>query len=132
MALSLFLAAALPSAAKADPTEAWQAPTLSITRYDEDWSDLADAEKRDHHWTGSFKYIPLGDDAWLSTGIELRARNENLENNLWGAAEAPDDSYLWLRALPYADLHLGRLRAFVQPIASTSIGVAPAPGPVDG
>ncbi len=131
-ALALFLAAVLPTIAKAEPTEAWQAPTLSITRYDEDWSDLADAEKRGHHWTGPFKYIPISDDAWLSTGIELRARNENLENNLWGDAEAPNDSYLWLRALPYADLHVGGLRAFVQPIASTSVGVAPSPGPVDG
>lgn len=130
--LAMLAAALLPAAAHAEPTEAWQAPTLSITRYDEDWSDLADAEKRAHHWTGPFKYVPLGDDAWLSTGIELRARNENLDNNLWGGAEAPDDSYLWLRALPYADLHVGKLRAFVQPIASTSIGVAPAPGPVDG
>lgn len=121
-----------PTPVHAEPTEAWQAPTLSITRYDEDWSDLADAEKRDHHWTGSFKYIPIGDDVWLSTGIELRVRNENLENNLWGSADAPNDSYVWFRALPYADLHVGKLRAFVQPIASTSASVAPSPGPVDG
>lgn len=131
-ALSLSLAALLPTTAQAAPKEAWEAPTLSITRYDEDWSDLEDAEKRDHHWTGPFKYIPLGDDAWLSTGIELRVRNENYDDNLWGSAEAPDDGYVWFRALPYADLHLGKLRAFVQPIASTSAGVAPAPGPVDG
>lgn len=133
--LTLFAAAFLPgivpTAAQAEPTEAWQAPTLSITRYDEDWSDLADTEKRAHHWTGPFKYIPFSDEVWLSTGIELRARNENLENNLWGGAEAPNDSYVWLRALPYADLHVGKLRAFVQPIASTSASVAPAPGPVD-
>jgi hypothetical protein len=122
----------LPATAHAETREAWQAPTLSITRADEDWSDLADAEKRAHHWTGPFKYIPLGDDAWLSTGIELRARNENYADNLWGGADAPDDGYVWLRALPYADLHVGKLRAFVQPIAATSIGVAPAPGPVDG
>ena len=121
-----------PTDAQAEPTEAWQAPTLSITRYDEDWSDLADTEKRAHHWTGPFKYIPISDEVWLSTGIELRVRNENLENNLWGGAEAPNDSYVWFRALPYADFHVGKLRAFVQPIASTSASVAPAPGPVDG
>ncbi|WP_242526439.1 alginate export family protein [Novosphingobium sp. KA1] len=133
--LTLFAAAFLPgivpTAAQAEPTEAWQAPTLSITRYDEDWSDPADTEKRAHHWTGPFKYIPFSDEVWLSTGIEVRARSENLENNLWGGAEAPNDSYVWLRALPYADLHVGKLRAFVQPIASTSASVAPAPGPVD-
>ena len=130
-ALALALATCLPTAAHTQTTEAWQAPTLTITRYDEDWSDLAEAKERADHWTGPFKYIPLGDDAWLSTGIELRARSETYDENLWGGAEAPDDGYVWLRAMPYADLHVGRLRAFVQPIAATSIGVAPSPGPVD-
>ncbi|AXB77975.1 alginate export family protein [Novosphingobium sp. P6W] len=133
--MALALAACLPTAAHAQTTEAWQAPTLTITRYDEDWSDLADADERADHWTGPFKYIPLGEiageDAWLSTGIELRARSENYDDNLWGGADAPDDGYVWLRAMPYADLHVGKLRAFVQPIAATSIGVAPSPGPVD-
>lgn len=129
--LPFFALLALPHPAAAQQHEAWQAPTLSITRYDEDWSDLADAQKRGHHWTGRFKYIPLGDDVWLSTGIEMRARVESLDNNLWGGAAAPDDAYLWLRALPYADLHAGTLRAFVQPIAAYAVGVAPAAGPVD-
>jgi len=122
---------ALPVPAAAQQREAWQAPTLSITRYDEDWSDLADAEKRGHHWTGPFKYIPLGDDAWLSTGVELRARVESYDDNLWGGAQAPDDAYLWLRALPYADLHVGKLRAFVQPMIAYAVGIAPSAGPVD-
>lgn len=122
---------ALPVPAAAQQREAWQAPTLSITRYEEDWSDLADAEKRGHHWTGPFKYIPLGDDAWLSTGIELRARVESYDDNLWGGATAPDDAYLWLRALPYADLHAGKVRAFVQPMIAYAVGVAPSAGPVD-
>lgn len=122
---------ALPAALAAQAPEAWEAPTLSITRYDEDWSDLADIEKRGHHWTGKFKYIPIGDDAWLSTGIELRARNENYRQNLWGGSEAPNDGFLWVRALPYADLHVGRLRAFVQPIAAYAPGVEPSTGPVD-
>lgn len=130
--LAPFLVAALmPVSAAAQTTEAWQAPTLSITRYDEDWSDLADAEKRGHHWTGQFKYIPIGDDAWLSTGIELRLRNEDYKNNLWGGADAPDDSYLWVRALPYADLHVDRFRAFAQPIIAYAVGVQPSPSPID-
>ncbi|NWK96333.1 hypothetical protein DM806_11805 [Sphingobium lactosutens] len=122
---------ALPVPAAAQQREAWQAPTLSITRYDEDWSDLADAGKRAHHWTGPFKYIPLGEGAWLSTGIELRARSESYDDNLWGGADAPDDSYLWLRAMPYADLHIGKARAFVQPIAAYAVGVAPSASPID-
>jgi hypothetical protein len=132
--LALSICASGPVAAQT--TEAWQAPTLSITRYDEDWSDLADAQKRAHHWTGQFKYIPLDDEAWLSTGVEMRLRNENYRNSLWGGAEAPNDSYVWVRAMPYADLHIGksdglRARAFVQPIISYAIGVAPAAGPID-
>jgi hypothetical protein len=111
--------------------EAWQAPTLSITRYDEDWSDLADAEKRAHHWTGQFKYIPLGGDAWLSTGVEVRLRSESFNNNALGNAASPDDSYLWTRALPYADLHVGHFRAFAQPILAYAAGVRPANGPID-
>ena len=132
--LALSLCTCPPLAAQT--REAWQAPTLSITRYDEDWSDLADAEKRSHHWTGPYKYISLGNDAWLSTGIELRLRNENYANNLWGGADAPDDSFLWARAMPYADLHVGaddavHARAFVQPILSYAVGVAPSASPID-
>ena len=125
------LAGAVPASASAQEREAWQAPRLSITRYDEDWSDLADAEKRAHHWTGPLKHIPLGSDSWVTTGIELRARSENYQNNLWGGADAPDDSCLWLRALPYADLHVGRVRAFVQPILAYAIGISPSAGPID-
>lgn len=123
--------ACIPARVAAQTTEAWEAPTLTITRYDEDWTDLADKEKRDHHWTGQFKYIPITDDAWLSTGIEIRVRNEDYENNLWGDGPAPDNGYTWFRALPYADLHVGKLRAFAQPIVAYAIGVEPAPGPVD-
>jgi hypothetical protein len=125
------LAGAVSAPASAQQHDAWQPPTLSITRYDEDWSDLADAEKRAHHWTGPLKYIPLGDDSWVATGIELRARSESFQNNLWGGADAPDDSYLWLRALPYADLHVGNVRAFVQPIVAYAVGVSPSASPID-
>lgn len=128
---AVLLAGALAAPASAQKREAWQAPTLSITRYDEDWSDLADAEIRAHHWTGPLKHIPLGDDSWVTTGLELRARKENYQNNLWGGGDAPDDSYLWLRALPYADLHVGKVRAFVQPILAYAVGVSPSASPID-
>ncbi|WP_176594741.1 alginate export family protein [Sphingobium sp. EM0848] len=128
---ALVLATLIPTPLAAQTTEAWEAPTLTITRYDEDWSDLADADRRAHHWTGQFKYIPISDDAWLSTGVEVRARSEDYRNNLWGGADAPDDSFLWARAMPYADLHVGKLRAFVQPILAYSVGVQPSPSPID-
>lgn len=125
------LAGGVAAPADAQQREAWQAPTLSITRHDEDWSALADMGKRARHWTGPFKYVPLGHDSWLTTGIELRARSEAYRNNLWGGADAPDDSYLWLRALPYADLHVGPARAFVQPVLAYAVGVAPSASPID-
>lgn len=127
----LFCFVLLSWPAQAQQREAWQPPTLSVTRYEEDWSDLADADKRTRHWTGPFKYVPLGEEAWLSTGVELRARSESYRDNLWGGPAAPDDSYVWLRAMPYADLHVGKLRAFVQPTATYAIGMSPAPGPTD-
>lgn len=122
------LAAAGPAAGQR--REPWQPPTLTVTRYDEDWSGLADPAARSGRWTEAWKAIPLG-EATLTAGLELRARHESFRNNDWGAAEAPDDGYLWLRALPYADLRAGRVRAFVQPIAAWARGVRPSAGPTD-
>lgn len=137
----LAICVAAPAAAQTEPgaaptgTEAWQAPTLTSTRYDEHWTRLADPAERSDHWTDPFKYVPIGADAYLTTGVELRARNENYRHNLWGDGPAPDDGYLWLRAIPYVDLHVGTgavgVRGFVQPIAAYAIGVAPSAGPVD-
>lgn len=125
--------ALLPAPAAAQQGEAWQPPFLTTTRYDEDCSGLADPANRTGRWTEPFKYIPLSGDghAWLSTGTEVRLRVEKYDDNLWGGADAPDDGYLWIRALPYADLHVGRVRAFVQPIVAYAVGVSPGPGPVD-
>ena len=125
------LALALAGRAEAQSTEAWQPPTLTITRYDEDWTADADAAERAKTWTGRFKYIPISPDAYLTTGIELRARDEAYRDNLWGGGPAPDDGYLWLRAMPYADLHVGRVRGFVQPIAAYAVGVSPSASPID-
>ena len=126
--LLLGLASTNPAAAQ---TEAWQTPTLTVTRYDEDWTSLRDPAERKDHWTGPFKYIPITADAYLVTGVEFRLRNETYHDNLWGDADAPDDSYLWARVVPYADLHVGKARAFVQPIIAYAAGVAPSASPVD-
>jgi hypothetical protein len=122
---------ALAAPAAAQNREAWQPPTLTTTRYDEDWSRLADADERAGHWTEPFKYIPIGPDAYVTTGLELRVRDESYRDNLWGGAAAPNDGYQWVRFVPHADVHVGRFRAFVQPIAAYAIGVAPAAGPID-
>jgi hypothetical protein len=122
---------AFATPALAQDREPWQPPTLTTTRYDEDWSQLADPAARTGHWTEPFKYVPLGEDAYVTTGVELRVRNESYRENLWGGADAPNDGYQWIRFVPHADLHLGRVRAFVQPIAAYAVGVAPSASPVD-
>lgn len=127
-------AALLPCPALADePDEAWKPPVLTTERYNEDWSNLADPANRTGHWTEKFKYIPLdGTGAvYLTTGAEARLRYEDYQGNGWGGAAAPDDGYLWTRVMPYADLHVGKVRAFVQPVAAYAAGVAPSPSPVD-
>ena len=120
-----------PTCLSAQSREAWEPPTLTLARYDEDWSDLADPAERTGRWTEPFKYIPLGNDVFVTTGTEIRLRNESYGNNLWERGEVADDSYLWARFVPHADLHVGRVRAFVQPIAAYAVGVAPSAGPID-
>ena len=131
--LAVAAGAIVGSQAAAQPSEAWQPPTLTVTRYAEDWSGLADPAARSGRWTEGFKYIPLdsGGGAYLTTGLEVRLRQETYRNSNWGDAPAPDDGYTWIRALPYADLHVGRFRAFVQPIAAYAAGVSPSAGPTD-
>jgi hypothetical protein len=94
------------------------APRPSNERHGEDWSYLQHAAKRTGHWTEKFKYIELGEggSSYLTTGLEARSRYEGFRNPNWGAK--PDDGYVWNRLLPYADLHAGRARFFVQPIVS--------------
>lgn len=127
-------AALLPAHAwAAEPTEAWQPPVLTTERYNEDWSNLADPANRTGHWTEGFKYIPLDGSGsnYLTTGLEVRLRYEDYHGNTLGSPAAPNDGYLWVRALPYADLHIGQVRAFVQPVLAYAAGVAPSAGPID-
>lgn len=112
-------------------TDIGRAPTLTIERYPEDWSELAEPDRRSGHWTEAFKYIPLtSDDAiYLTTGLEARSRYEGYRNVNWGSA--PDDDYVWHRLMPYADLHAGRVRLFVQPILSAISGADRPKRPID-
>ncbi len=112
-------------------TDIGRAPTLTIERYPESWSYLADPARRTGRWTEPFKYIPLSADGstYLTTGLEVRSRYEGYANVRWG--EAPDDGYVWHRFMPYADFHVGKLRLFAQPIVSEISGVHRAKRPVD-
>lgn len=112
-------------------TDAQRAPTLTIERYPEDWSRLADPAERTGHWTERFKYIPLSESGstYLTTGVEIRSRYEGYEDEQWGAA--PDNDYVWHRVMPYADLHVGAVRLFSQPIISGISGNDVPNTPVD-
>lgn len=128
----MFIAAATPFAASAQvSTDLERAPTLTIERYSEDWSALADPANRKGRWTEPFKYIPLSDDGaiYLTTGVEARSRYEGYENVNWGSS--PDDSYVWNRLMPYADLRVGKVRGFAQPILSAISGTDRTKGPAD-
>lgn len=131
-AIVVAAAAAMPFAASAQvSTNLERAPTYTIERYSEDWSWLADPEKRKGDWAEPLKYIPLNDDGsiYLTTGLEARSRYEGYENVNWGAA--PDDDYVWNRLMPYADLHFGKVRFFAMPIISGISGTDRKKGPAD-
>jgi hypothetical protein len=128
-AIALVMMAA-PFAASARTPEVEQ----TNWRYDEDWSVLRDAPAGpDAPWWRPVKYVPLGADGdiYASFGLEARARQEGFRNNLWGGGDAPDDGYLWLRLMPHMDLHVGPVRAFVQPIIGKARGVGAGAGPAD-
>jgi len=114
-----------------------QPPPRSTTRYGEDYTYLHDPAARTGAWWEPFKYLPLTGtkgirEVYLTTGLELRARYEHYNNNLWGGASEPHDGYLWLRAMPLVDLHLGsHVRLFGQLIAAFADGVEPVESPVD-
>ncbi|AHE55508.1 alginate export family protein [Sphingomonas sanxanigenens] len=125
-------ATVIPVTAHAQPgTDVTRAPTLTVERYSEDWSHLADPDLRTGRWTEPFKYIELDKNAsvYLTTGVEARSRFEGYANTDWGAR--PDDSYVWHRLMPYADLHAGKVRLFAQPILSAISDVDRPKAPVD-
>jgi hypothetical protein len=113
-------------------TDVDRAPTLTIERYPENWSRLEDRSKRTGRWTERIKYIPLRKDGsiYLTTGVEARSRYEGYDNPNWGST--PDEGYVWNRLMPYADLHVGSVRIFAQPILSAISGASHRPWtPVD-
>jgi hypothetical protein len=125
-------ASAVPFAASAQvSTNVERAPTLTIERYSEDWTWLADPAKRKGDWAEPLKYIPLAGDGtvYLTTGLEARTRYEGYKNVNWGAS--PDDGYVWNRLMPYADLHVGKVRFFAMPILSSISGTDRKKGPAD-
>lgn len=104
---------------------------MTIERYPEDWSFLANPALRSGRWTEPFKYISLNEDGslYVTTGVEVRLRYEGFENVNWGASG--NDGYLWKRVMPYVDLRAGGLQVFAQSIFSEISGMDRPPSPVD-
>lgn len=128
--LAALAALALPAVATAQPAATVEQTNM---RYDEDWSRVTTAPRRDADWWKAAKHRRLDKDGdvYLTTGLELRIRQEGFDDNNWGDPPAPDDGYLWLRMMPHADLHVGPARAFVQGIAGYARGVGAGKGPAD-
>src|SRR5262245_60451765 len=99
-------------------------PAISTVRYDEDYSYLRESSSRTGAWWEPLKYIPLSESGniYLTLGSEVRFRYELLRNDNFGEGTQDDDGYLWIRALPMADLHAGdHLRFFGQLITAFSL-----------
>jgi hypothetical protein len=126
LALSLLaLILGIPFVCQAQSLE----PPLTTFRYDEDYSYLRSPVARTGKWWEALKYIPLNEKAYLALGTELRLRYESIENDNWGLGK--DDAYLWLRFIPYADLHASdSIRLFGQLIMADAIDREPVT-PVD-
>jgi hypothetical protein len=111
-----------------------QPAPLTPTRYNEDYSYLADPNAHSGAWWEPLKYIPLNEtgDVYLTMGAEARLRYEGYQNNNWGEGPADDDGYLWYRTLTSADLHVGpHLRLFGELIGAWEEGKRPMASPVD-
>jgi Alginate export len=125
---------ATPLTARAQSSGGDQPPRLTTIRYDEDYSYLRDPGLRTGAWWEAFKYVPLNQagDIYLTVGGEARLRYEWIKSNNWGEGPAADDGYLWYRALPHADLHLGRyVRVFGQLVVAFADDKEPSVTPVD-
>lgn len=104
------LAAAALVLAATGPALAAERPAIKVNRWQEDWSVLADPAKRTEPLDG-LKYVPLGDDAFLSLGLTLRERLELGDAATFGQEAA--DTSLSQRLQLHADARAGGWRAFV-------------------
>jgi len=98
-------------------------PIFKLINYDEDWSYLRAPEKRTSIWS-DLKYVPLGDQSWLSIGGEARWRAEYRGHERFGRGLQDDNGDLQQRLRLWGDLHLTpNLRAFVDIQDARSVGL---------
>lgn len=120
-----------PVAIKAAPAAAPAAPPpYSPVRYTENYSYLADPARRTDFYD-PIKYIPLGDDAWLSLGGQARYRYELFDEANFGAGDQDGNGFHLMRFMAHADLHVGPFRGFLQVISALEDGRQPDPRPQD-
>ena len=97
-------AVALLAAAGAQAAEA---PVFKLVRSEEDYGYLKSATKL----TGldPLRYIPVGQNGYLSFGGEARVRLDAVDAPRFGVGGTRPDSYALARGLVSADLHLDRM-----------------------
>lgn len=100
-------------------------------RYDEDWSALRDTECRSDS-LDPLKFIPLGEQAYLSLGGEARLRYERYTNPGFGSDPETPSGYLLQRYLFHSDLHFTpSTRLFIQFQSGVENGRNGGPRPTD-
>lgn len=128
-------AAVLAAALLAGPlaTEAAQAaepPAFKLIRSDEDYGYLKSAP----NLTGldALRYIPLGQDAYLSLGGEARVRLDTIDAPRFGVGGAEADTFELFRGLVSADLRLNSgLRVYGELGLHRDLGKREAPAITD-
>lgn len=112
-------------------------PPISLVRYDEDYGYLRSATPDQINalspWT-SLKYIRLNKSGsvYLPLGAEVRLRYEQYRNNNWGVGPQDPNGYVWARALPLVDMHVGeKVRFFGQLSSAFALGLDVPKSPID-
>src|ERR1700737_260492 len=109
-------------------------PKFTVSRYDEDYSFLANAANRTEA-LDAIKYIPLFGGApgyFLSLGGELREQYELIVNDNFGAGTKTGAGYWLQRLMLHSDWHFGPfVRVFAQLESNLEEGREPGPRPPD-
>ena len=124
---ALVLTAALTVAGAAQAAEP---PAFKPIRSDEDYGYLKSAPTL----TGldSLRYIPVGQDGYLSFGGEARVRLDTMDAPHFGTGGAEADSFALVRGLVSADLHLNSMvRVYGELGIHRDLGKREAPAAID-
>lgn len=87
-------------------------PVFAPMSYDDDFSHLADPALRNSTWA-KLKYIPVGEEAYLTIGGEARIRTETRENLNFGRGVQDEGFDLQHRVRLWGDLNINKnIRVF--------------------